>query len=105
MWSVERKEDRSPARGSVMISNDSGFVSGLVANISGSGLCAYVQEAFDDGAVVSVYSKSFSTKGPRVASVRWCSRLTDDLYKVGLFFDSADVGPAFQDAREVQIRD
>jgi len=85
-WSVQRKEERRPAKGSVMISNDRGFVSGLVANMSSSGLCAYVQDMFDDGTLVSVYSNNFSSKGPRVASVRWCSRLTDDLYRVGLFF-------------------
>jgi hypothetical protein len=69
-----------------MLSNDRGFVSGLIANISGSGLCAYVQEIFSNGTEVSVYSKAFVSKGPRVAHVKWCSKLTDDLFKVGLFF-------------------
>jgi len=86
-WAVQRKEDRTPARGSVMISNDSGFVSGLVTNMSSSGLCAYVQETLCDGDEVSVYSKNFNTKGPRVARVKWCSKLTEDLYKVGLYFN------------------
>ena len=90
MWSVQRKEDRTPARGSVTISNDIGFAGGLVNNMSSSGICAYVQEDFPEGAVVSVYSRNFSTKGPRVASVRWCSRLTDDLYKIGLFFNNPE---------------
>jgi hypothetical protein len=86
-WSVQRKEDRTPARGSVMISNDTGFASGLITNISSSGLCAYVQETFDSGETVSVYSKNFTTKGPRVAHIKWCNKLTDDLFKVGLFFN------------------
>lgn len=86
-WSIQRKEDRTPARGSVMISNDTGFVSGLVTNISSSGLCAYVQEILGSGEEVSVYSKNFVSKGPRVAHVKWCSKLTEDLFKVGLYFN------------------
>lgn len=89
-WSIERKEDRTPARGSVMISNESGFVSGLITNMSSLGLCAYVQELLSNGSEVSVYSKNFSTKGPRVANVRWCNRLTDDLFKVGLYFNNPE---------------
>lgn len=85
-WAVHRKEERTPSKGSVMISSDTGFVNGLVTNISSSGLCAYVQEIFDNGSVVSVYSKNFSSKGPRVASIRWCTRITDDLYRIGLYF-------------------
>ena len=90
MWSVQRKEDRTPARGSVMISNEIGFVSGLVTNISSKGLCAYVQKDFPEDTVVSVYSRNFSTKGPRMANVRWCNMLTDDLYKIGLLFNSPE---------------
>lgn len=87
VWSVERKESRTPARGSVMISNESGFVGGLITNMSSSGLCAYVQETLKSGDEVSVYSKCFNSKGPRVAHVKWCSKLTEDLFKVGLFFN------------------
>lgn len=86
MWPVQRSENRELACGSVTISGDAGFIGGLVTNVSKSGLCAYVQEEFTAGENVSVYSQSFDTRGPRVASVRWCIRFVDDLYKVGLLF-------------------
>ena len=90
MYSVERKENRVPAKGAVMLSNDVGFVGGLMVNISNSGLCAYVQDLFDMDAEISVFSSSFSSKGPRVAKVVWCSHISDDLYKIGLAFSRSD---------------
>lgn len=86
MWPVKRSEPRMSASGSVTISGEAGFVGGLVANVSKVGLCAYVQDEFTPGEEVSVYSRNFDTRGPRVASVRWCTRFIDDLYKVGLLF-------------------
>lgn len=87
MVRVQRKEDRLAASGAVMLANDSSFISGLVSNMSSTGLCAYVQGHFVEGEDVSVYSSSFNTRGPRQGAVRWCEQLSDDLYVVGLRFN------------------
>ncbi len=58
---------------------------GITLNISDSGVCFYTQKRLEQGATLYLSSKSFWEK-PRMGSVMWCRKITEELYRVGLTF-------------------
>jgi hypothetical protein len=58
---------------------------GLTMDISDHGLGFYTNKAIGEGQGVTLWSKRLS-ETPVEAEVRWCSQVSEALYRVGLHF-------------------
>lgn len=58
----------------------------LSTNISEGGMGIFAPEPLEPGQPLTLYSQNLSSR-PRGASVRWCVRHSDTLYKIGLCFN------------------
>lgn len=58
---------------------------GLTMDISDHGLGFYTNKSIDAGQAITLYSKRLS-ENPVDAEVRWCSQVSEALYRVGLMF-------------------
>jgi hypothetical protein len=58
---------------------------GITLNVSGAGLCLYTPLPLEEGLSVEVSSQAIRL-GPRKGAVRWCRKITEDLYRVGIVF-------------------
>jgi hypothetical protein len=59
--------------------------SGITTNISPGGLGFYTDRLIRAGQDLKVFSSHLSTE-PINAVVRWCDRISDNMYKVGMMF-------------------
>lgn len=90
-----RKEPRNTIEDGVLYLHESGGISkaaqhGLAFDISNSGACIYSQQSFAEGDYVKIFCSNFGDT-PIKATVRWCKKMDDRLFKVGLSFNgSAD---------------
>ncbi|GAB4389265.1 MAG: hypothetical protein Kow0025_13550 [Thermodesulfovibrionales bacterium] len=58
---------------------------GLTTDMSRTGLGLYTNRAIDVGESLKLYSKRLSDK-PVEAQVKWCARVSESLFRVGLSF-------------------
>ena len=63
---------------------------GVSSNISSGGLGFYTDRMLKTGQDLKVFSKSMA-ENPVKAVVRWCQKISDDMFKVGLMFDPVPV--------------
>ncbi|MDA8162869.1 MAG: PilZ domain-containing protein [Desulfobacteraceae bacterium] len=59
--------------------------SGITLNISGEGICFYTQICLEEGVAVNISSRALRER-PRHGTVRWCRKITEELYRVGVSF-------------------
>jgi hypothetical protein len=59
---------------------------GISTNISNSGMGFLTNEPFENGQDIKVFNPRISD-GPRAAQIRWCVKLSESLYKVGVCFN------------------
>lgn len=59
---------------------------GISTNISESGIGFLTNEPIDAGQNINVFNPRISDN-PRSASIRWCVKLSDSLFKVGACFN------------------
>jgi hypothetical protein len=59
---------------------------GVTSNISSGGLGFYSDNMLRTGQKLKVFSKSMS-ENPIKGVVRWCNKISDDMFKIGLMFD------------------
>jgi hypothetical protein len=95
MGEDKRKEARERANDGVIYLHESVNVSqaaqnGLAFDISSSGACIYTHQEFNEGDSIKVFSQKFGDR-PIKATVRWCRKVDDALFKVGLAFNREDV--------------
>ncbi len=57
--------------------------SGICVNASNSGLCFYSHQYFIEEQELD-FDELFPWDGPKSGTVRWCIRINDQLYKVGV---------------------
>lgn len=60
---------------------------GISLNLSETGMCFYTPMPLDEGVPLEVTSKAI-WDNPRPAVVKWCRRITEELYRVGIFLTS-----------------
>jgi hypothetical protein len=58
--------------------------SGITLNLSDTGMCFYTHMPLAEGAPLKVSSTAIWEE-PRPAVVKWCRRITEELYRVGIF--------------------
>lgn len=58
---------------------------GITTNLSAGGLGFFTDRCFTEGQSLTVFSNQIAPE-PVCAEVRWCSRHSEDLFKVGLAF-------------------
>lgn len=58
---------------------------GIAFDVSASGACIYTQREFDQDEIVKFFCKGFGEK-PRKAIIKWCKKVDDRLFKVGVLF-------------------
>jgi hypothetical protein len=63
---------------------------GVTSNISSGGLGFYADHMLKTGQDLKVFSKSMS-ENPVQAVVRWCQKISDDMFKIGLMFEPVPV--------------
>lgn len=63
---------------------------GITTNISSGGLGLYTDRMLKAGQDLKVFSKSMA-ESPKKAVVRWCKKISDDMFKVGLMFEPVPV--------------
>ena len=59
---------------------------GLAFDLSNSGACIYAQREYAKGDVIKVFCKDFGD-APAKASVCWCKKVDERLFKIGLHFN------------------
>ncbi len=59
---------------------------GISTNISPNGVGFLTNQPFSSGQDIKIYNKNISNS-PLSVQVRWCSRLSSSLYKVGASFN------------------
>lgn len=87
-----RKEHRASVRDGVLYLHDSGSKNsmaqnGLAYDISTSGACIYTQQQFAEGETINVFCSKFGD-APIKSTVRWCKKVDERLYKVGVSFEA-----------------
>lgn len=63
---------------------------GVTSNISSGGLGFYADSMLKAGQNLKVFSKSMS-EDPIQAVVRWCKKISDDMFKIGLMFEPVPI--------------
>ncbi len=58
-------------------------VNGITLNISDCGICFYTQSCLEEGMPVIITSKAIWDE-PRQGMVKWCRKITEELYRVGV---------------------
>jgi hypothetical protein len=76
-YTFSRLHDGEPVKGSG---------SGVTTNLSRGGLCFYAYHHLGEGQEVNVHSHQIA-RSPLLAKVRWCERISNTLYRVGLSFN------------------
>jgi hypothetical protein len=56
---------------------------GMTTNISSKGLCILMNCPLEEGQCVALYGSKLSD-GLLSANARWCSKVSDNLYRIGL---------------------
>jgi len=56
---------------------------GISLNVSSSGMCFYTHMLLDEGTDLSLLSKAI-WEIPKKGVVRWCRKITEELYRVGI---------------------
>lgn len=56
--------------------------SGITLNFSDTGLCFYTNTALEEGIELEITSKAIWNT-PRKGTVKWCRKITEELYRVG----------------------
>jgi len=92
MLEDKRKDDRSSVKDGVLYLHESRSITeaaqnGLAFDISRAGACIYTQQEFLEGDTIKVYCSKFGDM-PIKTSVRWCRKVDDRLFKVGVSFSS-----------------
>ena len=92
MTKERRKEKREPVEDDVLYLHYSKKISqaaqhGLAFDLSDSGACIYAQQEYAEGDVIKIFCKDFGDT-PAKASVCWCRKLDERLFKVGLKFNT-----------------
>ena len=64
-----------------------GAANGITLNISNSGICFYTQICLEEGISVDITSRALWEQ-PRHGTVKWCRKITEELYRVGVSFES-----------------
>ena len=63
-----------------------GAANGITLNTSGKGICFYTQICLEQDVPVNVTSKALWEQ-PRHGTVKWCGKITEELYRVGVSFE------------------
>lgn len=56
---------------------------GISLDLSESGICIYVPDHLSEGMLLNVYANDV-WEGARTGTVRWCKRITEELFRVGI---------------------
>lgn len=86
----KRKEKRSVLKDSVLYMHESHNIAksaqnGLAFDISTSGACIYTQQEFKEDDTIKIFCSKFGDM-PVQSSVRWCKKVDDRLFKIGVSF-------------------
>jgi hypothetical protein len=58
---------------------------GVTTNISGGGMCFYTIAGVSMGQEMKVFNETLF-ESPKTAFVRWCSKISESIFKIGLQF-------------------
>jgi len=91
MDAENRTEDRKNVEDGVLYLHEMRSVgntaqNGLAFDFSDNGACIYTQQHLSQSDTIKVLSDKFGDS-PRKATVRWCKKLDENLFKVGLSFN------------------
>jgi hypothetical protein len=109
MGEEKRREDRERANDGVIYLHESVNINqtaqnGLAFDISSSGACIYTHQEFKEKDSIKVFSQKFGDR-PIKATVRWCRKVDDALFKVGLSFNQEEVSDSSDDSQGSQPGD
>lgn len=90
MWDEKRLETRAPFVNtplslSFIADGEMHNVVGLTLDRSENGVCLMSYKHFDADISIMTYGKATGNI-PRYATVRWCDKITDGLYRTGISF-------------------
>lgn len=85
-----RKEPREHVRDGVLYLHESESLTqsaqnGLAFDVSHDGACIYTQQEYREEDTIKVFCKQISDR-PVTARVKWCKRMDENLFKIGLIF-------------------
>ena len=90
-----RTEERTPVIGNVfynhsIVDNNQLFIEGVTANISLSGASIYTFTEIEEDVAIVLYGKVLGN-AQKNAIVRWCEKVNNEIYKVGLSFQMSNM--------------
>jgi hypothetical protein len=90
MGSERRKANRDEVKDGVLYLHEALHINqaaqnGLAFDLSIDGACIYTQQEYDENDSVKVFCKKFGDE-PIKATIRWCKKVDERLFKIGLSF-------------------
>lgn len=85
-----RRQNRAPVQDGVLYLYESKGLQqdaqyGLAFDVSNDGACIYTQQQFATDDSIKLFCAKFGEE-PRSAYVKWCRRIDENLFKVGVSF-------------------